>query len=262
MSLRILQLSDCHLPEQAGEPFRGRDADRTLAALVAQLVELPAFDHLLLTGDLTHHAGVEAYRRLLSIIAPLTGTRHWLPGNHDVHSTMQAADAEGTLGRKQVDLGGDWTLLQLDSTASPDGRGGGSLAAAELDWLQRTLVTLRERHVLLALHHNPVATGSRWQDAIRLGNPDALRRILEPAPQVKGLVCGHLHQALALEYAGRPVWSAPSTVVQFALGRDVLALETDPVLSTPGCRWYALHDDGRIEAHLLRLSTCEEVLSA
>lgn len=258
MSLRILQLSDCHLPAVAGELFYGRDAERTLEQLVQVLAGWPAFDHLLLTGDLTHHAGPEAYTRLLSIIKPLSGERHWLPGNHDDPSIMQAADPEGRLGRKQVDLDRHWTLLQLDTTACPDGRGSGSLADAELAWLDQRLTALPDRQVLLALHHNPVATGSRWQDAIRLGNPAALEAIVARAPQVRGLVCGHLHQAQQLIFAGRPLWSAPSTVVQFAQGCDDFALEADARLSTPGCRWYELHADGRIEAHLLHLSTTSE----
>lgn len=254
MSLRLLQLSDCHLPAVAGTPFRGRDADATLAALVEQLRRLPPFDHILLTGDLSHHGGADAYRRLLSIIAPLTGERHWLPGNHDQLAAMQAADPDGRLGCKRIELG-HWQLLLLDTTAAPDGRGGGSLSAAELDWLQRQLASGGERPVLLAMHHNPAATGSRWQDAIRLGNPAALEAVLADAAQVRGLICGHLHQALTLTFAGRPLWSAPSTVVQFAIGREQFALESDPALAAPGCRWYVLHPDGRIEAHTFALSS-------
>jgi Icc protein len=261
VSLRILQLSDCHLPAEAGTLYHGRDPDRTLESLVQALTKEPAFDHILLTGDLTHHAGVEACRRLLTIIEPLAGERHWLPGNHDDRATLETADPDGRLGCKEVELDRYWTLLQLDTTARPDGRGSGSLADAELDWLQQRLAALQNRHILLALHHNPVATGSRWQDEIRLGNPEALQALLASAPQVRGLVCGHLHQALALECAGRPLWSAPSTVIQFAPRCDCFTLETDPLLSAPGCRWYELAADGSIQARVLRLSIeVEEVM--
>lgn len=261
MSLRLLQLSDCHLPAVPGTCFHGRDADRSLAGLVAELIGLPGFDHILLTGDLTQHAGPAAYQRLLSTIGPLVGERHWLPGNHDDVSVMRIVDGDGQLGQKQVALDNHWTLLQLDTTAMPDGRGSGSLADEELAWLQDRLAALPERHVLLALHHNPVVTGSRWQDEIRLGNPNELEAIIAPAPQVRGLICGHLHQALDLNFAGRPLWSAPSTVVQFALKCADFTLATAPLLSTPGCRWYELHADGRIDAHLFRLSTCPEEVS-
>ncbi|MBA4503421.1 metallophosphoesterase [Marinobacterium marinum] len=255
MSVRLLQLSDCHLPAQAGQRVHGRDADAGLAALVARLLELPPFDHILLSGDLAHHSGSDAYLRLLQLIEPLAGERHWLPGNHDDIDLMRAVDKGGKLGCKEVMLDSRWTLLQLDTTARPDGRGSGALAGAELNWLQERLSALQDRYLLLALHHNPVATGSRWQDEIRLGNPEALQRLLEQAPQVQGLVCGHVHQALTLQFVHRPLWSAPSTLVQFARGCETFTLETDPELSTPGCRWYELEADGSIQAHEVWLST-------
>lgn len=252
MSQRVLQLTDCHLPAEAGTLFRGEDADARLAALVELLRKQPPFDTLLLTGDLVHHGGPDAYRRLLTLVRPLGCEVHWLPGNHDEPVAMHATDPDGKLGLKRIDLA-YWTLLLLDSTANPDGRGSGELAPAELDWLQHTLSELEDRSVLLALHHNPAATGSLWQDAIRLGNPEALAAVLVPCPQVRALICGHLHQSQALQFAGRPLWCAPSTAVQFAAGCETFTLETQAALSTPGCRWYELHDDGRINAHLLYL---------
>ena len=253
MKRRILQLSDCHLAAEAGTLFRGIDPEQTLTALVRQLEHLPPFDCLLLTGDLVHHVGPDAYRRLLKLVEPLGVPCHWLPGNHDELTAMRDADPAGVLGGKRIDLP-HWTLLLLDSTAEPDGRGSGSLARSELVWLQDNLDQLDSRPVLLALHHNPAATGSRWQDETRLGNPAALEAILLQAPQVRGVICGHLHQALQLEFARRPLWSAPSTAVQFAIGCEDFTPETDPDLSAPGCRWYELHDDGRIDAHLIRLT--------
>lgn len=260
MSQRVLQLSDCHLPAQPGTLYHGRDADQTLTQLVQQLGQMPRFDLTLLTGDLVHHAGPDAYQRLLEQVALLRSPCHWLPGNHDDTAAMAAVDAGRMPGGKRLDLG-RWTILLLNSTSNPDGRGSGDLATEELNWLQARLQQLQDRFVLLALHHNPTATGTPWQDATRLGNPDALEALVAAAPQVRGLICGHLHQAHALECAGRPLWSAPSTVVQFVAGSDRLEVETQPQLSTPGCRWYELQDDGRIDAHLVRLSTIEESMT-
>ncbi len=260
MSQRLLQLSDCHLPEQPGRLYRGQDADLTLALLVQQLTELPSFDAVLLTGDLVHHAGPDAYQRLLRLVEPLQSPCHWLPGNHDDLSAMMAVESDSPLGLKRIDLG-PWTLLMLNSTSNPDGQGRGDLCQDELAWLEATLADLKDRFVLLALHHNPMPTGTPWQDKTRLGNPEALEAILATAPQVRGLMCGHLHQAWELSFADRPTWSAPSTVVQFVSGVDTLEVETRPGLSTPGCRWYELQGDGRIEAHLVRLSTTEETLT-
>lgn len=251
--IRLLQLSDCHLPPVSGELFHGRDPDQCLIRLVEWLRSaFPPFDHLLLTGDLVHHGGPDGYTRLLQIVAPLSPRIHWLPGNHDMTAAMGLADHTAELGRKVVHTG-HWTLLLLDSTAAADGRGGGSLSRAELEWLGQQLAQAPRRPTLLALHHNPAPTGSRWQDAIRLGNPAALAERIEAAPQVRGVLCGHLHQLQTLRFAGRPLWSAPSSVVQFRPGRDRLELEPDPSRATPGARWYRLHPDGQLDAHPLQL---------
>lgn len=250
---RLLQLSDCHLPPRAGELFRGQDVDRNLTHMVEWLQEqYPPFDHLLLTGDLVHHGGPDAYHRLLRIVAPLGAQLHWIPGNHDQPEAMQHVDADGCLSAKVIHSG-NWTLLLLDSTAEPDGYGSGSLSPAECVWLEQQLTHWAARSVLLVLHHNPAPTGSRWQDAIRLGNPDRLAALIEQQPQVRGVLCGHVHQAQTLSFAGHPLWAAPSTSVQFRAGCDQCELETEPQLAMPGGRWYQLQPDGAICAHLLRL---------
>lgn len=251
--IRLLQLSDCHLPPVAGEPFRGRDADRCLSQLVDWLrAERGPFDHLLLTGDLVHHGGPDAYTRLLKMVRPLAEQIHWIPGNHDEMAAMRAVDNTGALGRKVIHSG-SWTLLLLNSTSAPDGRGSGSLAAKELAWLQRQLSRKPQRPTLLVLHHNPAPTGSRWQDQIRLANPAELAAVIEGAPHVRGLICGHLHQIQTLQFAGRPLWSAPSTVIQFRAGREEFELEPDPKLATPGACAYTLNMDGSMEQQVLQL---------
>jgi len=251
--IRLLQLSDCHLPPAAGELFRGRDADLCLSRLVDWLrAEQAPFDHLLLTGDLVHHGGPDAYARLLEIVRPLAKQIHWIPGNHDEIAAMQAVDNTGALGRKVIHSG-SWTLLLLDSTSAPDGRGSGTLAAEELAWLKRQLEREPRRPTLLVLHHNPAPTGSRWQDEIRLANPLDLAAVIEQAPQIRGLICGHLHQVQNLHFAGQPLWSAPSTVIQFRAGREAFELEPDPQRATPGARVYTLNLDGSLEQQVLQL---------
>ncbi|UTW10363.1 metallophosphoesterase [Marinobacterium rhizophilum] len=254
MTLRILQISDCHLsPEPAGL-FRGIDPLLHLQAVTADAQRRFApVDLLLLTGDLTHHAEPGAYRRLLHSVEGLAHRRHWLPGNHDVAASMQAVEAlEPTLGCKQIDTP-HWRILLLDSTHAPDGRGGGSLAPAELDWLQQQLNDAGQRWVFIVLHHNPVALGSAWQDAIMLGNAAAFWARVEACPQVRGIAFGHVHQQQLLLRGQVQLFAAPSTAVQFEAGCADFKLESDPALARPGYRYYELADDGHIEAQLCRI---------
>ncbi|WP_432697462.1 phosphodiesterase [Marinobacterium sp. YM272] len=249
----LLQLTDCHLMPEPGQLFRDIDADSQLRLVVDDVLAsgLPV-DHLLLTGDLVHHGNAEAYRRLLDILAPLPGKRHWIPGNHDEIGAMRAASAM-PCGREEVDLG-HWRLLLLDSTSYPDGRGSGSLSETELVWLEQRLAQSTERPVLIALHHNPVATDSDWQDEIMLGNAADFTDLVAAAPQVKAVICGHLHQSQARSIGQARFWCSPSTSVQFKPAQADFLLESGGPDASPGYRWYRLYPDGRVESGMRRLA--------
>ncbi|WP_188859186.1 phosphodiesterase [Marinobacterium nitratireducens] len=252
MGRLLVQISDCHLPAEAGGLFRGTDPQRRLQAVVADIrMRFPDVDCLLLTGDLTHHGGADAYHRLLETVEGLAPDCYWLPGNHDRCEVMRDV-ATGPLQQKCIDLV-RWRLLMLDSTAQPDGRGGGSLAQSELNWLEASLAAAGERPVLIALHHNPVAVGSAWQDEIMLGNAADFWRIVDAYPQVRGVIFGHVHQAHALQRGEVSLFSAPSTAVQFQAHQAEFALEPDPQLARPGYRLYRLQDDGRLKSRVIRV---------
>ncbi len=245
----LLQLSDCHLAPEAGTLYRGYDADRTLAAVVADAAAQGiAFDRLLLTGDLVQHGAAAAYRRLLALLEPLALERHWIAGNHDETGAM-AQVQDGALQRKRIDCGA-WRLLLLDSTAEPDGRGGGALSEAELVWLQAELELAQssapQRYLLLALHHNPLPTGSGWQDQIRLANGERFCALIRGYPQVRAVICGHLHQFQRWQLDHIQLFCAPSTVFQFKPGQAQLQQEDDPARATPGYSWYRLDADGGV----------------
>lgn len=252
MGRLVLQISDCHLPPEAGGLFRGIDPERQLHAIADDIrMRFPDADCLLLTGDLTHHGGADAYRRLLDAVGGLAPACHWLPGNHDVSEVMAEVARDG-LQQKLVDLV-RWRLLLLDSTALPDGRGGGSLDTAELTWLEESLATAGERPVLIALHHNPVAVDSDWQDTIMLGNPEAFWQVVDRYPQVRGVIFGHVHQAHALQRGEVALFAAPSTAVQFQARQADFRVEPDPQLAQPGYRVYRLQDDGRLKSRVVRV---------
>lgn len=249
----LLQITDCHLMPEPGQPFRGLNTDSTLQAVVGDaLAQGIEFDHLLLSGDLVHHGGADAYRRLLDILAPLPGERHWIPGNHDEPAAMRAA-SDLPLGRECVACG-EWRLLLLDSTANPDGRGSGSLADDQLCWLERSLTAHAGHPLLILLHHNPLSTDSLWQDQIMLGNADEFARIVAAHPQVRAILCGHLHQHQALRLGDIPVWSAPASSIQFKPGQDDFLIEDDPVDSLPGYCIYRLDPEGGVSVQVRRVN--------
>lgn len=253
----LLQISDCHLsPEPSGRYYE-RDSEQLLKQVVEHALSLGIpFDAVLLSGDLVHHGALSAYERLLQTVAPLPGVRCWIAGNHDDSEQMDQFDIS-VLKQPSVRLG-RWRLLLLDSNFQPDGKGSGSISPDTLEWLDSALSQHKDAPTLIAMHHNPLPIGTPWQDRIMLGNADAFWQRVNNHAQVKGVLCGHVHQALELQHGDITMWSAPSTAVQFKPGALTITTEDDPEAGLPGYRWFELHPDGRIVAHLERVKTASE----
>lgn len=249
--IRLLQVTDMHLQEDPKRLLRGADVEQRFLHTMTQIAQQEA-DLLLLTGDLSHHAPA-AYSRLDQQLQTLPFPSRWLPGNHDLSGEMLQYAAQG-YGEKIVELG-SWKLIFLDSSAAPDGCGSGSLSEPELEFLALELEqTATDRHILLLLHHHPVAIGSRWQDQIGLGNAEQFWSVVDGYPQVRAVIFGHVHQAHQLQRAQVKLFSIPATAAQFKAGTDEPEAELDPVLAGPAYGCYQLFSDGEIRAEVIRLA--------
>jgi Icc protein len=203
-------------------------------------------DALLVTGDMVQSGGVATYRRLADYLDGLGLPWYWIPGNHDQPEALREAWGERP---RTLTLAG-WRILLLDSTADPDGRGGGSLAAEEL---ARLRALEGDDPVLLVLHHNPIPVGSPWQDAIGLGNAGDFLRALAAIEAPVTVLFGHTHQAWDRVEQGVRLLGCPSTAVQFRKGTREPAVESTPPLSRPGYRWLELFDTGQVQSVLERI---------
>ncbi|SQA99419.1 3',5'-cyclic adenosine monophosphate phosphodiesterase CpdA [Cedecea neteri] len=120
-----------------------------------------------------------------------------------------------------------------------------------MEWLERQLAAAPERHTLLLLHHHPLPAGCSWLDQHSLRNAAALDAVLKPWPQVKTLLCGHIHQELDLDWNGRRMLATPSTCVQFKPHCANFTLDT----IEPGWRWLDLYPDGSLTTEVCRLQS-------
>ena len=247
--LKLVVISDLHLPERREDRYRGFDVEAHLAQVLAHIERHhPDFDALLLGGDLVQHGGAEAYRRLCGYLQDFAGLRgkpwFWIPGNHDCRTTMRQLRPDHPAQLQW----GRWRLLLLDSSYRPDGRGSGELGEPQLAWLEQRLkdVVANQQLPLLLVHHHPLTVDSAWQDAIMLADAEAfwgvLQRQLPQAYPAWGL-CGHIHQARRWQSGAVRWFSCPSTAVQFVAGTAEMALATperDGNEALPGYRWLEL----------------------
>jgi Icc protein len=218
----IAQFSDTHVKTPGKLAYGRVDTATMLQASVAHLAAMqPQPDLLLITGDLVDLGRPAEYAYLKSLLAPLQLPMLVIAGNHDERQALREAFADAAYfpasGFMHYDTGGRYPLriIGLDTLVPLEGRG--ELCADRLDWLAQTLAAAPTQPTLVLMHHPPFLTGIAHMDALGLGGREAFAEIVRGHPQIKLILCGHLHRNIQTSVGGRPVLTCPSTAHQVAL---------------------------------------------
>lgn len=247
----ILQLSDTHLFADPDRLMFGVNTGCSLERVIAHARRAhgDAVDVVLATGDLVHDESPAGYRRLYDMLNRFEAPVRCLPGNHDDPDLMRRILNGPRVTCEKSMVCGSWMIVLLDTRLA--GSDGGSLGAAELDFLARALTDAADRHVMIALHHPPVPIDSPWMDAIGLANAADLFDVIDRYAQVRALTFGHIHQEFDRVRRGVRMLGAPSTCAQFKPRTDVHVDDPSP----PGYRWFTLFDDGRFDTGVTRVAS-------
>ncbi len=241
--VRLLQITDTHLYAEPEKTLYGVNTRASLQRVLAAARRHPKPDLVLATGDLVHDESPAGYQTLTALLHTLDAPVAAIAGNHDALDSLQAiAGPNIRVGGKHILAA--WCIVLLNTLVS--GETGGHLQAGELQFLEATLAQSSEAHVLIALHHQPVAVGCAWLDRIGLDNADEFFGVLDRYHGVRGVLWGHVHQAFESERRGVRLMATPSTCAQFLPDSNDFALDTRP----PGMRRLILHPDGRIETEI------------
>lgn len=250
-TIRLLQITDCHLSKDDDAELLGVKTLESLDAVLEQVAkDRREPDLLLLTGDLAQDGSVDAYRKLKQRMSVFSCPQNWFAGNHDAREAMsQVASHDQELCK--VVRTGAWQFVLLDSLVP--GKVHGKLEAKELDLLEQALSERPDLHTLVALHHHPVKIDSQWLDNIGLKNDQDFWAIIEKYQNVKAVLWGHIHQEVNGQRNGVKLMATPSTCIQFLPKSDEFAIDN----IAPGYRWLELGADGSIETSIGRAESYE-----
>ena len=250
----IAQVTDCHIGFERDNPDEANT--QRLHAVLERLKTGPNRpDLLLLSGDLTEFGDAASYQRLGAMLADFPSPVRVMTGNHDAREALSAAFPDTAVHAGFVQYSHTFPglrLLALD-TLEP-GRHGGAFCEARAEWLCARLDSDDQTPVVIAMHHPPIESGIAWLDG---DNRDPwITRFAEAIsnrPQVRAILCGHLHRTIHSSFHGIPLTVCPSTAATVAL--DLNSVERDlpdgraMILGEPA--GYALHrwDGARLVSH-------------
>jgi Icc protein len=229
--------------------MNGVNVDASLRAVIESARALPQpLDAVLATGDLVHDESRAGYERLRNMLQEFAVSVYCLPGNHDDPRIMR--EVFGPPGFQFCSLAdfGHWCVVLLNTHVP--GEDSGLLDGNALAMLDRALNENSYRHVLISLHHPPVPVGSPWLDKIGLENSADLLALISRHNNVRGVLCGHVHQAFDQMIDGVRFMTTPSTCFQFVPFSDTFVVDRRP----PGFRSLELDSDGGIRTDVERLS--------
>jgi 3',5'-cyclic AMP phosphodiesterase CpdA len=242
--LLIAQVTDIHLGFDRDDPaeFNRKRLDQVLRHL-NNGPNRP--DLLIVTGDLTEHGAPASYRQLADAFSICSFPVHMGLGNHDIRSNFTAQFPEVPVadGFVQYALEASGVrILMLDTLE--EGRHGGAFCDTRAKWLRSTLAQDRNAPTIIAMHHPPVEIGIAWMNT----DPKEqwvsnFTRAIEDAPNVKGIICGHVHRSIAVPWQGTSVAICSSTAPQVALDLNPIDPENpdDRPMIVADQPAYALH---------------------
>ncbi|MCK5296675.1 MAG: phosphodiesterase [Alphaproteobacteria bacterium] len=211
----IAHLSDSHIGSDGTGMNGAVDTLSQLEKVVQEINNLPVMpDVALFTGDLTENGCYEGYKQLRGALEKLSMPCYLTTGNHDSPEAMKKAfnyKSESPYLQYAIELY-PLRLIALD-TYVPN-QIGGRLCSERLEWLQEKLSEQPEKPTIIFMHHPPFLSGIPSFDKHLLEGAEELGEIVEKNPQIKRILCGHLHRSICVDWHGTIVNSAPSIAAQ------------------------------------------------
>jgi Icc protein len=252
--LSILQITDLHLFLTPEQKMEGVNTERSFYQVLDDAHRQQGeFDLILVTGDLTQDASQAGYKRIYQLLKKYPSKVICLSGNHDEPALMQQIIAGERINCNKSIQFDHWQIINLNS--QKQGSEGGRLAVEELELLAQLIEENATLNTLVAVHHHLIPTKSAWLDTMIIENRDEFFSTVEKYPQVKAVICGHIHQELEVTTNNILMLGTPATCFQFKPNCVKYTLDD----KKPGYRILQLFPGGELKTKVYHLSSLRNV---
>ena len=249
----IAQLTDTHIKKEGRLAYGKVDTLRCLTAAIDHINTLSDTpDVVLISGDLVDTGTEDEYTLIRSHLNNLKMPWLAIPGNHDNRDAMRSCFSDKTWMPAENDFiqyaVDDYPLRLVGLDSIIPGAGGGAFCAQRCEWLDKTLAKAPYKDTLLFIHHPPYKTGIHFMDGIRISDNKGLAKTIQRHPQVKMMLCGHVHRAVQSMWDGIPVVIGPSPAHAVTLDMDENA--DSSFILEPQAIQLIRYEDGELVTHL------------
>lgn len=207
--MRVLHISDLHIVPGVGEQIYGVDSFASLDRVLEAGIEASP-DLIIATGDLVERGDSASYRRLRERLLATGLPVFVIPGNHDSPKRIAQDLCGDRIRATDVYEHDDWRFVFLDSRVP--GEPYGALAARQLELLDGALAEAADQHVVVALHHTPIAPCPFFGCHL-VGAAELLNRLAAHG-RVRAVIAGHAHIEAEARFRGLEVITTPSTCAE------------------------------------------------
>ena len=221
--MRIVHISDFHLPTKPGQSVNGTLPDANLIEAVSVLKQqAPKPDLLVLGGDMLEDGQKGNYEAIAELFKDVQVPLHTVVGNRDDLKALKKSSLVEK-GKNYPGYGsfdhGKLHLILLNTAGT--GKSHGSIEEEQLLWLSEDLCANHDKPVLIFMHHHPIDSGIPWLDKMKLENADSFWEIVPPySKNILGVFFAHLHLQVSTTVRGVLVASPPAVCFQYSGNSD------------------------------------------
>lgn len=209
------QISDCHLYSSKTALHHGADVYANLRVVLQAIKAQKQIEFIIFTGDLSQEHSQQSYQNFVDAVQQVNIdiAIYFLAGNHDEpHLLNKFLNDSPFCADKVIELS-HWSIHLVDSKSDTPA---GFVSTQQL--AQLSTHNQQNKAQLLMMHHHPIDVGY-FIDRHGLNNKTEFWQYIAQLGNLKGIACGHVHNALSIlpehSQAKVPVYTCPATSIQF-----------------------------------------------